>query len=254
MLRLRLYLSICAAFHTALAAQQTDFTPEIIQQHVKELQSADRAQRLAAVAALEAWAKTAPDEAKKRFLDLLQNSSEPELRERSLQLLKPIASSEFGNFGEGYLGITMGMETLVKLPNEEKPCYGLPVTGVTNGSPAEKAGIRNGDIIIGIEKTRWPEPQTILAEPNGLSASIRRIGAGKLARFLIWRDQTLHEIDATLTRRPGNLELMQLQFQPNGGFKVDEAEIQRLIEEEKSSDAYFQEWLQRALEPAPEKK
>jgi predicted metalloprotease with PDZ domain len=249
-----LQLGICAAWLSTLAAQPTDFSPEKIQQQVEQLKSADRAQRLAAVAALEAWAKTAPEEARKRFLDLLQHSPEPELRERSLQLLKPIAASEFGNFGEGYLGITMGTPTLINRPDEEKPCYGLSVTAVTHGSPAEKAGIRNDDIIIGVEKIRWYEPQSILAEPNGLSSSIRRIGAGKVARFLIWRDQTLHEIDATLTRRPNNLELMQMQFQPNGGFKVDEVEIQRLIEEEKNSDAYFQEWLQRALDPQPAKK
>lgn len=241
-------------FGTLLRAAEPDFSPASVQAKTQQLQAAERAQRLEAVEFLTAWAEKDPDQAKKLFIGLLRDSKEPELRERSLQLLKSIAAREFGNFGEGYLGITMGVEVLVKIPDEEKPCFGLPITAVTGGSPAEKAALQVGDVIVAVGKTRWHQPQTLTDEKIGLSAIIRATGAGKTERFGIWRNNALVWVEVTLTRRPNNLELMQLQFAPNGGFKIDEAELKRMVEEEKNSDAYFEEWLQRAIQPATDKK
>ena len=237
-----------------LSTAEPDFSPASVQEKTQQLQATDRAQRMAAVEFLTTWAEKEPAQAKKLFLDLLRNSKEPELRERSLQFLKPIAAREFGEFGEGYLGIQMGLEVLVKIPDEEKPCYGLPISVVTTGSPAEKAALKIGDVIVAVEKTRWHQPASISDVNKGLSAVIRTSGAGKPARFGVWRDHSLVWIDITLTRRPSNLEMMQMQLAPNGAFKIDEAELKRMVEEEKQSNAYFDEWLKRALLPKPDKK
>ena len=241
-------------YSSLLSAAEPDYSAASIQEKTQQLQSAERAPRREAVEFLTTWAEKEPAQAKKLFIDLLRNSKEPELRERSLQLLKPMAALEFGDFGEGYLGITMGLEILVKLPEEDKPCYGLPISAVTVGSPAEKAALQVDDVIVAVGDTRWHLPNSLIDEKKGLSAVIRATGAGKQARFGIWRKNALKWVDVTLTRRPTNLEMMQMQFAPNGGFKVDEAEIKRMVDEEKQSTAYFQEWLERALQAAPDKK
>ena len=231
-----------------------DFSPAKVEEQIQKLRATELADRKKACESLAEWAAKEPEQAKKQFLALLRESKDPEIRERSLQLLKPIAALEFGRFGEGYLGITMGNEVLVKLPNEDKPCYGLMVSVVTKGSPAEKAKIQVGDMIVAANGQKWWESQKIIDEKIGLSATIRVAGAGNRARFLIWRENNLYEHDAILTRRPGNLELIQLQLMANGGVKIDEAELQKMVEEEKNSGAYFAEWLNRQFPPTPQNK
>ena len=237
-----------------LNAAEPDFSAASVQQNTQQLQSADRTQRLQAVNFLTSWAKKDPVEAKKLFLELLLDSKEPEVRERSLQLLKPLAAQEFGSFGEGYLGVSMGMETLVNLPDEEKPCYGLTISAVTKESPAEKAGVIANDVLIAVGNMRWHDVQKIMDDKVGLSASIRAVGAGKATRIGVWRNNGLLWLDANLTRRPGNIEQMQFQLAPNGAFRIDEEELNKMVEEEKNSAAYFAEWLERQLEPTPQKK
>jgi len=241
-------------YSTLLRAAEPDFSTTAVQQNTQQLQSADRAQRLQAVDFLTSWAKKEPVEAKKLFLELLRDSNEPEVRERSLQLLKPLAAQEFGSFGEGYLGVSMGMQTLVKLPDEEKPCYGLTISAVTKESPAEKAGVLANDVLIAVGKMRWHDPLKIMDDKAGLSAAVRAVGAGKPTRIGVWRNNGLLWLDASLTRRPGNIEQMQFQLAPNGAFRIDEEELNKMVEEEKNSAAYFAEWLERQLEPTPQKK
>jgi PDZ domain len=244
-----------ACFLYAAEPEVPDFSAAAVQAQVEKLNATDHAERVKAGKFLSTWSEKEPELAKKMFLSLWRESQEPEIRERSLQLLKPIAAREFGNFGEGFLGITMGVEILVKLPNNEKPCYGLQVSAVTKDSPAEKANIQPGDVIVRLNDHTWPETGQIIHETMGLSAKIRSISAGSTAKFGIWRsNKELLNIEAKLTRRPGNLENIPMQFMPNGGFKVDELELQKLAEEEKNSSAYFKEWLEREVSSLPQNK
>lgn len=244
----------CQVYLIAAEPEEADFSPPSIQAQIEQLRAAELTDRQKAGAFLSQWAAKEPQQAKKLFLSLLRESEDPEIRERSLQLLKPIAALEFGSFGEGYLGITMGNEIAVKLPNDEKPCYGLIVSVVTKQSAADAAKIQVGDVIVAVNDQKWRGPLTTLDEKNGLSATIRSTGAGNRARFSIWRNNALLEQEATLSRRPGNLELLQMQLMPNGGVGLDEAELRKMVEEEKNSRTYFSEWLNRQSPPSTQKK
>jgi len=215
--------------------------------------SADRAQRLAAHAALTNWAAKEHDAAKALFLDLMRTSQEPEIRERCLQLLRPIAAREYGNFGDGYMGISMGEEVPVPLPGQDKPCFGLMITAVTGDSPAAKAELKEGDVIVSINNHRWQQPQAVIDLDHGLSAKIRAAGAGSKPRFGIWRKKELIEVEVHLSRRPSNLEQLPMQILPNGGIRMDEKELKQLVEDEKNSNAFFTEWLDRQLAAKPGK-
>ena len=182
----------------------------------------------------------------------MRDANEPEVRERCLKLLKSIAIREYGKFGEGYVGITMGVEEQIVLPGEDKLCFGIPVTWVTKDSPAEKGGIQPGDIIVSLDDIRWRQPMEISDLGKGLSAKIRAKGAGNKAVFGIWKNEKLTSLGIELSRRPANLENTALmRLIPNGGiingggFQVDPAELAKLVEEDKSSDKYFAEWLER---------
>jgi membrane-associated protease RseP (regulator of RpoE activity) len=209
--------------------------------------------RVKAREALTKWAEKHPEQAKKLLLRNFLHSDEPEIRENCLLLLKPIAARDFGNFGEGYMGISMGNETMLQLPDGNEPCHGLIINTVTNGAPAEKAGLRAGDIIVSINDVTWKNPQTILDLRHGIQAKIRAVGAGKVAQIGIMRKKELLQIPVTLSRRPANLDQMPTRFLPNGGFRIDEEELARIVEEDKNSNAFFTEWLQFQLPEASAK-
>ena len=233
-------------------APTVDFSDATIAEHVQKLSAADVGDRKSAMAFMETWVASEPDKARQKFLSLLRDANEPEVRERCLKLLKRIAIREYGKFGEGYVGITMGLEEQINLPGEDKPCFGIPVSWVTKDSPAEKGGIQPGDIIVSLDDIRWRQPMEIGDLGKGLSAKIRAKGAGNKAVFGIWKNEKLTSLEIELSRRPANLENTALmRLIPNGGiingggFQVDPAELAKLVEEDKSSDKYFAEWLER---------
>lgn len=230
-----------------------EFSVEQIDSHIHRLLEPDRTARLEACNYLATWAEQQPDQAKARFLELMRKSEEPEIRERCLQFLKPIAAREFGNFGEGYMGISMGDVTMVQIPGEAQARCGLVINSISKDSPAEKAMLQPGDVIVSINQHRWQEGGTIIDQQQGLSAKIRAVGAGKTAKLGIWRKKELLQIEVLLTRRPSGIDQMEMQLMPNGGIRINEEELKRAVELEKNSNAYFSEWLQKQLKAEPAK-
>lgn len=220
---------------------------DAIVRSMDQLRSTDRTARKAALAHLQEWAAQEPVAAKKILLSQLTQSPEPEIRERCLQLLRPIAAREFGNFGEGYIGISMGDVSMIQVPGEAQPRYGLVITTIQKESPAQQAALQQGDVIIALNHHRWKDPQSITDLQQGLSAKIRAVGAGNRANLEFWRKDKLMQVDMLLTRRPGNIDQLQWQLMPNGGIRINEEEMKRLVEIEKNSDEYFKEWLARQL-------
>lgn len=247
----RYHRAIAILFAGTLAAwaepEHHDFSLEKIETSIDRLLESDRAKRMEACKYLAAWAEQQPDQAKARFLDLLRESEEPEIRERCLQFLKPIAAKEFGNFGEGYMGISMGDVIMVQIPGENQQRCGLTINATSENSPAQKAGLQQGDIIVSLNQHQWKDSGTIIDQQQGLSAKIRAVGAGKTAKLGIWRKNELLHIDVLLTRRPSSIDQMEMQLMPNGGIRINEEELKRAVELEKQSNEYFSEWLEKQL-------
>lgn len=214
------------------------------------LNSASRRERHEATEYLTRWAHHDPLSAKKMFLLNLNQHPEPEVRERCRWLLKCMAVKDYATFGEGYLGVSMGEEWQGMVAGDDKKRFGMVVTAISEGSPAAQAKLQVGDIIVALGEHIWRESQVILDEKQGLSAQIRAIGAGKKAQFSIWRKSELLICEVLLTRRPKSLDQWRPQIQPNGMMKLDQGELQKLIDEEKNGAAYFEEWLQKAKKDA----
>ena len=235
------------------AEQAAEKLKEDLPSKLNGLTAPELKERVKARESLAKWAENHPEKAKELFLHHLRHSEDPEIRENCLVLLKQIATIDYGSFGEGYMGISMGNETMVQLPNSEEPLYGLSINSVTKGAPAEKAGLKPGDIIIAVNGHEWQKTQAILDSRNGIQAKIRAVGAGKVAQMSIWRQKQLLQIPVKLTRRPSNLDQVPTRFLPNGGLRIDEDDLARLVEEDKKSNAFFTEWLQLHL-PEPDTK
>ena len=105
-----------------------------------------------------------------------------------------------GKVQRGRLGITMQpvSRELADSFGLEKP-QGALVTGVDKGSPAEKAGLRAGDVIVALDGTP-------IAEANDLPRQVGERAPGTRLTLSLLRDGQRLEKQATLAASPGDRE------------------------------------------------
>jgi serine protease Do len=109
----------------------------------------------------------------------------------------------------GFLGVQ-----IESLSDEAAKALGLPnsngalVTGVIEGSPAEKAGIKRGDVILKINSQ-------IVKDNRELSRKIAALEVGQSATFTIWRDNAQLNIKVTVVKRE-----QTASAQPAPGIKL----------------------------------
>jgi 2-alkenal reductase len=98
--------------------------------------------------------------------------------------------------GVTYRGIDSQLQAAQSLPVD----HGAQVSSVTTGSPADKAGIKKGDIILAIDG------KTIDAD-NTLSGLLRKHNPGEQVKLTVLRPGSNSNltIEVTLGQRPGNL-------------------------------------------------
>lgn len=105
-----------------------------------------------------------------------------------------------GSVTRGFLGVQ-----IESLSDDAAKALGLPnsngaiVTDVITGSPAEKAGIRRGDVILKINGAT-------VKDNRDLSRRIAALQAGQTATFTIWRDAKTLTISVTVAKRERTAE------------------------------------------------
>nr|WP_226895297.1 PDZ domain-containing protein [Luteolibacter marinus] len=140
------------------------------------------------------------------------------------------------NEGQGYVGITM-TRVAIMIPGEKGVTSGVRISGVEPDSPATKAGLSVGDVIVGIDKRRWEAAQDSV---ESFIAEVRETKPGKELDLEILRAGELMRIAVTLgTRRMGMPE-SKLRFNfGNGEFEsVDLDQLEKEAKEE-----FFKHWL-----------
>lgn len=102
-----------------------------------------------------------------------------------------------------FLGISMGWPTITHAMDPRVPlgAEGIHVENVVEGTAAEEAGLRRGDIIILLDG----EPvrgNRIGGDPGSFSEILRRRGVGAVVTLTVLRFEHTLEIDVTLRARP----------------------------------------------------
>ncbi len=69
--------------------------------------------------------------------------------------------------------------------------HGALVSGVEPGSPADKAGLKSGDVVLGVNGKE-------IDQLSELSGAIAAIKPGNSARLQVWRDGSGHDITVTV--------------------------------------------------------
>lgn len=110
----------------------------------------------------------------------------------------------------GYLGVSIEkLSTDDK--NELKADYGALVTGVTEDGPAEKAGLREDDVIQSFDQTK-------IRKPQDLTRIVRETRPGTRVKIGLVRDAKPMEVEAEIARL--RTPRMQIDGARDRGFRI----------------------------------
>lgn len=143
-----------------------------------------------------------------------------------VNMAKPVFSQliKKGSVSRGYMGVTIQPVT-----EELAQSFGLKhakgalVNDVIKGGPADKAGIRQGDVITGLNGSE-------VKDPSHLQRLVAEAGIGKVAKISIFRDGKSFELSITLAS--ADTAPKQRQRDGRGGRQQEgEADLLGLIVE-----------------------
>jgi membrane-associated protease RseP (regulator of RpoE activity) len=122
--------------------------------------------------------------------------------------------------GGGYLGvrvqeITRDMQRARDLPNTQ----GALINSVADGSPADRAGIRRGDVVVRVDGNEISGPDELIRE-------MRDEDAGARVTIVVLRGGSRKTFDVTLGRRPAPMDVPPTYRPPTG---VDYGDLQRRL-------------------------
>ncbi len=102
-----------------------------------------------------------------------------------------------GHYSRGYLGITFQDldDRLARANGLPDAKSGVLVTNVLEDTPADRAGIKEGDIITGVNDTR-------IESGKQLQKTVAGFGAGKKVKIAVLRDGKKKSFDVKLAERP----------------------------------------------------
>ena len=179
---------------------------------------------------LLAWARLQPASAMEELLRQSRMAIDPEVRERCLNILRILVTDEYLKEGEGYLGIMLKDE-VSDIPGEPKPRGVIRVLMVQPDSPAEHAGIRQNDMIVGINGEIWQD--------FTFRANIRKMKPNIEVDLKILRDGRWIDLKVPLGRRPVYADN---SFFPGQTYDLEAAE-------RAAKEAYFRHWLNLRMLP-----
>lgn len=183
---------------------------------------------------LLAWGRGGPEPAMAELLRQSKIADDPEVRKRCLDVLRDLVMDEYGKDGKGYIGI--GLEDMVaNLPGEPNPRNAIRVTNVLPKTPADQAGIRANDLIVGLNGKDWGGNDTF----RQFQEKIQALKPNSNVELRILRDGALIDLKFKLGKLP---EFADARF--FNGRDFDPVAAERAAKE-----AYFRRWLSERKSP-----
>lgn len=203
---------------------------EIPQEFLERLKSEEFKIREEAQNGLLTWARIDPGSRVEHVLEQARSAQDPEVRQRTHNVLRALAMDDYLKAGEGFVGIQMNA-IRAEVPGEEGGAREVIVINrVLRDTPAREAGLRVGDMIVSVNGEK-------LAVDGALASfqdTIRALKPATKTTFGIIRNGDLVEVELTLGRRPPE---QQARFFGQG--MPDMNELAKLDQER-----FFREWLE----------
>lgn len=184
--------------------------------------------RESAQAELLAWGRGMPEPAMAELLRQSKIANDPEVRKRCLDVLRDLVMDEYGKDGKGYIGISLE-DMVANLPGDPNPRNVIRVRNVMPKTPADQAGIRVNDLIVGLNGKSWGENDTLLQ----FQEKIQALKPNTNVELRILRDGDLVDLKLKLGKLP---EFADARF--FNGRNSDPGAAERAAKE-----AYFRRWL-----------
>lgn len=124
------------------------------QELLRGIASDDFAEREESQAKLMQWSQKNSKVATSELLKLSESDEDPEVRKRCELILRALGEADYLSDGQGYIGILM-QEVMLEAGGENDVPMGIRVLDVMPGSPAEKAGLQVGDMIVALDGDSW---------------------------------------------------------------------------------------------------
>lgn len=193
-------------------------------------------ERVKASSALADWARKQAEGPEKVLVDLMESSADPELRKGVERALEGIVLMRLEKERPAYVGILMRPVRLGADPGG----LGITVDRVNPGTPAERAGLKVGDLIVELDGEAWSLPGDP-REDFGNAIAARKPGTQVRLTLRSPKGEE-REVELTLAPRPWSLgEWGKPSPPPSGDLSSGEAE-------EQARQQVFRDWLQGRLE------
>jgi hypothetical protein len=194
---------------------------------LRGLASEDFSERENSQAELLEWSKKNLKSATSGLLKLSDSDEDPEVRKRCMVLLRELSEADYLSDGQGYIGIVMA-EEMLEAGEEGIAPMGIRVLAVMPGTPAEKADLRVGDMIIALDDKGW----------KGIDAVTRFSRA-------IADKKPLVEVKLTVRRGEGEPfgVTLKLGKKPIDDLRAAGGDLQRI--QELARERHFKEWLRK---------
>ncbi|TAE87066.1 MAG: PDZ domain-containing protein [Verrucomicrobia bacterium] len=174
------------------------------------------------------WADRQPERGIKSLLLEFEGAKDPEIRRRVRGLLRRIVVEEHQKSGMGYVGIRMVSVELM-VPGDSSVRSGVRILGVEADTPASRAGLRVGDVIVGLDGVVWRGG----GAQQSFADEIKRRKPGSEAWISIARDGKVEKILIVVGPRPLSLQ----------EFAAPWSTKDAAVLEERAKDKVFERWL-----------
>lgn len=215
-------------FPIAVWGQEPDFT---------KLGAEDFKVRMEGQKEMDVWVLQRREGAKEVLLNEYLRSPDPEVRARLLPLLE---RAYFPS--RGYVGVVM-RPIFPEVPRQgladRRMIYeGVVITRVAEGTPAEKSGLKVGDVIRKVNEWRVEGGQDITGE---VAREIQKHPPGSPVSLTVFRDgeEVLVELQLGVLPVPSE-RIRSLREDQTGGFFIIPVELREEVKE-------FQGWLEREI-------
>jgi predicted metalloprotease with PDZ domain len=195
-----------------------------------DLNSEEFRKRESAQGKLLEWARGQGEPAVDALFHQFKLSSDPEVRDRCLGILRDLVNDRYQMEGKGWVGIRM-LPEIAKVPGDPRARSVIRVTEVLPDSAALAAGLQVNDLIAGLEDDVWHLGLAVQA----FSDKIQELKPGTKVKLKILRDGKLLDLEMKLGKRPLHADNRFLQL-PEEALEAAERE---------AKETYFREWLER---------
>ncbi len=175
------------------------------------------------------WARKNPQKSPGLLLRYLRKTADPEVQFLCSEVLMSLAKEEYATDGKGFIGIQMRDEMVI-MPESGKQQAAIRITSILPGLAAEKAGLKVGELLVGINGKGWPSPAT-----SAMREQVEDMKPTTKIILQVIRNKKLEDVEVTLVKRPLAADNPALELMPGRAAEA----------EKRQWEQYFQKWKKR---------